>query len=91
MESNYDLTISIYPDQRFYDATGLATGHEVNRFLDENVEGWKGDPESGGTMMYFYDGQEQESNDMKEKVHAALLQRHKWFVETKREMNKYRK
>jgi hypothetical protein len=86
-----DLTISIYPDQRFEEATQLRNGHEVNRFLTENVEGWKGDPESGGTMMYFEDDQVEESKEMRKKVHEALIKRYERMKEIKKEIERYRR
>ena len=86
-----DLTISIYPDQRFEEATQLRNGHEVNRFLTENVEGWKGDPESGGTMMYFEDHQVEESKEMRKKVHEALIKRYERMKEIKKEIERYRR
>lgn len=86
-----DLTISIYPDQRFEEATQLRNGHEVNRFLTENVEGWKGDPESGGTMMYFEDHQVEESKEMRKKVHEALIKRYERMKEITKEIERYRR
>lgn len=86
-----DLTISIYPDQRFEEATKLRNGHEVNRFLTENVEGWKGDPESGGTMMYFEDHQVEESKEMRKKVHEALIKRYERMKEITKEIERYRR
>ena len=86
-----DLTISIYPDQEFADKTKLYSGHEVNRFLNENVEGWKGDPESGGTMMYFEDHQVEESKEMRKKVHEALIKRYERMKEITKEIERYRR
>ena len=85
-----DLTISIYPDQRFEEATQLRNGHEVNRFLTENVEGWKGDPERDGVTMYFYEGQREESDRMRDKVVEALTERRKQVRLMKSEIGKYK-
>lgn len=90
MEMNPSLTISIYPSHSFCEEVQLFNGHEVDNFLTENVEGWKGDPESMGTMMYFYEGEEDKSKSMRRLVNQALRDRVEQMKEMKQEVSRYK-
>ena len=90
MEMNPDLTISIYPSYSFCEESHLFNGHEVDNFLSENVEGWKGDPESAGTMMYFDKGEDEKSKAMRRLVNQALRDRVHQVKMMKDEMSKYK-
>ena len=71
------FTISIYLTPKQEEMYHLFSGHQVDNFLTHMVEGWKGDPEYGGTMMYFNDDEGEQSREMKIKVKEALDQRQK--------------
>ena len=90
MEMNPDLTIEIYPSHSYCEKIQLFNGHEVDNFLTENVEGWKGDPESSGTMMYFYEGEEDKSKSMRRLVIQALRDRAEQMKTLQEEISKYK-
>jgi len=90
MEMNPELTISIYPTISFSEKTHLFNGHEVDKFLTESVEGWKGDPESAGTMMYFNEGEEEKSRIMRGMVNQAFRDRVHQLMKMKEEMERYK-
>lgn len=90
LELDYDACIDIYPPDEFAQEIELYTGHEINRYLKEHVEGWKGDPERDGVTMYFYEGQREESDRMRDKVVEALTERRKQVRLMKSEIDKYK-